>query len=61
MRPLDEDLHVGLDTDDEGDGEKDPADGNDSIIDAAEVELLKGIINSGTHEQVPTLPKLGEK
>ena len=61
MRPLDKDLDVGLDANDEGDGEKDPAEGDDSLIDAAEVKLLKGIINPGTQEQVPALPKLGDK
>ena len=61
LQPLDEDLDMGLDADDEGDGEKDPAEGNDSLIDAAKVELLKGIINPGATEQVSTLPKLGDK
>ena len=50
---------MGLDADDEGNGEKDPGEGDDSIIDAAEVEILKDIINPDTHEQAPTLPKLG--
>ena len=61
LRPLDEDLDAGLDADDEGNGEKDPVEGNDSFIDATEVELLKGIINPGTQEQAPALPKSGEK
>ena len=61
FRPLDEDLDAGLDTDDEGDGEKDPGEGKDLNIDAAEVEILQGIINLGTHEQAPSLPKSGEK
>ena len=61
MQPLDEDLDVGLDTDNEGDGEKDPCEGDDSIIDATELEILKGIVNPGTSGQVPTMPKLGEK
>ena len=55
MRPLDEDLDTGLDADDEGDGEK------DLNIDATEAEILQGIINLGAHEQVPSLPKSGEK
>ena len=58
---LDEDLDVGLDADDEGDGEKDPGEGEDLNIDAAEIEILQGIINLGAHEQVPSLPKSGEK
>ena len=61
--PLDEDLDMGLDADDEGDGEKDPGEGKDLNIDAAEVEILQGIglINPGAHEQAPSLPKSGEK
>ena len=61
LRPLDEDLDVALDANDEGDGEKDPGEGKDLNIDAAEVEILQGIINLGAHEQVPSLPKSGEK
>ena len=61
LRPLDEDLDAGLDADDEGDGEKDPGEGEDLNIDAAEVEILQGIINPDAHEQVPSLPKSGEK
>ena len=60
-RPLDEDLDVGLDADDKGDGEKDPGEGDDSVIDAAEVKILQGIINLGAQEQTPTIPKSGEK
>ena len=59
--PLDEDLDAGLDADDEGDGEKDPGEGKDLNIDAAEVEILQGIINPGAHEHLPSLPKSGEK
>ena len=59
--PLDEDLDAGLDTDDEGDGEKNPGEGKDLNIDATEVEILQGIINPGAHEQAPSLPKSGEK
>ena len=61
MRSLDEDLDAGLDADDEGDGEKDPGEGKDLNIDAAEIEILQGIINPGAHEQVPSRPKSGEK
>ena len=42
-------------------GEKDPTEGNDSIIDATEIELLKGIINPAALDQVSTLPKSGDK
>ena len=59
--PLDEDLDAGLDADDEGKGEKDPGEDKDLNIDAAEVEILQGIINPGAHEQAPSLPKSGEK
>ena len=61
LRPLDEDLEAALDADDKGDGEKDPGEGEDLNIDATEVEILQGIINLGAHEQVPSLPKSGEK
>ena len=61
LRPLDEDLDTGLDADDEGDGEKDPGEGEDLNINAAEIEILQGIINPCAHEQVPSLPKSGEK
>ena len=59
--PLDKDLDTRLDANDEGDGEKDPGEGEDLNIDATEIEILKGIINPDIHEQVPTLPKSGEK
>ena len=58
LRPLDEDLDTRLEADDEGDGEKDPGEGEDPNVDAAEIQ---GIINLGAHDQVPTLPKSGEK
>ena len=61
MRPLDEDLDAGLEADDEGDGEKDPGESEDPNVDAAEIEILQGIINLGAYDQAPTLPKSGEK
>ena len=61
LRPLDKDLDAGLEADDEGDGEKDPGEGEDPNVDAAEIEILQGIINPGAHDQVPALPKSGEK
>ena len=61
LRPLDEDLDTGLEANDEGDGEKDPGEGKDPNIDADEIEILQGIINVGAHNQVPALPKSGEK
>ena len=60
-RPLDEDLDAGLEADDKGDGEKDPREGDDSIIDASEIEILKGIVKPGANDQVPIMPKSGEK
>ena len=59
--PLDEDLDVGLEADDKGDGEKDPHEGNDSVIDALELEILKTIVKPGTNNQAPIMPKSGEK
>ena len=61
LRPLDKDLDAGLEADDEGNGEKDPGEGEDPNVDAAEIEILQGIINPGAHEQAPALPKSGEK
>ena len=61
LRPLDEDLDTGLNANNEGDGEKDPGEGEDLNIDAAEIEILQDIINPGAHEQAPALPKSGEK
>ena len=59
LRPLDEDLDMGLDANDEGDGEKDLAEGNNSLIDAADIEILQGIINLGAQGQVPPLAEVG--
>ena len=61
LRPLDEDLDAGLEADDKGDGEEDPGEGKDPNVDADEIEILQGIINLGTHNQAPALPKSGEK
>ena len=59
--PVDEDLDTGLDTGNKGDGDREPGECDDCIINAVEVEILKGIINVGTPEQAPILPKSGEK
>ena len=59
LRPLDKDLDAGLEANNKGNGEKDPGEGED--IDAAEIKILQGIINLGTHDQAPALPKSGEK
>ena len=60
-RPLDEDLDAGFEADDEGNGEKDPHEGDDSVIDASELEILKTIVKQGTNDQVPIMPRSGEK
>ena len=59
--PLDEDLDAGLEADNEGDGDKDPGNGEDPNIDTTEIKILQGIINLGAHDQAPALPKSGEK
>ena len=61
MRPLDEDLDAGLEADNKGNREKDPHEGDDSIIDASELNILKGIVKLGTNDQVPIMLKSGEK
>ena len=61
LRPLDEDLDAGLEADDEGNGEKDPGEAKDPNVNADEIEILQGIINVGAQNQVPALPKSGEK
>ena len=61
LQALDKDLDTGLKADDKGDGEKDLGEGEDPNIDAAEIKMLQGIINLGTHDQAPSLPKSGEK
>ena len=59
-QPLEEDLDMGLEANDKGDGEKDQP-GNDSLINLGEVKILKGIINPGADDQLPTAPKSGNK
>ena len=61
MQHLDKDLDAGLEADDDGDREKDQHGGDDSLIDASELEILQGIINPGADDQVPIMPKSGEK
>ena len=57
---LDEDLDAGLEADDEGNGEKDHG-GDDSLINASELQILQGIINPGADDQASIAPKSGEK
>ena len=61
MQYLDEDLDAGLEADNEGDGEKDQHGGDDSLIDASELEILQGLINPGANDQASIAPKSGEK
>ena len=53
LRTLDKDLDAGLEADDKGNGKKDPGEGKNPNVDAAEIEIFQGIINLGTHDQVP--------
>ena len=54
----DDDLDMVLEADDEG--EKDPAD-DESLLNPAEVKLLRGIINPVIDNQPPPAPKSGDK
>ena len=53
-------LDMGQEADDEGDGEKDPA-GDETLPDPSELELLQEIINPAAHNQPPSAPKSGDK
>ena len=53
-------LDLGQEADDEGDGEKDPA-GDETLTDPSELELLHEIIDPATHNQPPPAPKSGDK
>ena len=56
----DDNLDMGQEADDEGDGKKDPAD-DETLPDPSELELLQEIINPATHNQPPSVPKSGDK
>ena len=56
----DDNLDMGQEADDEGDGEKDPT-GDETLPDPSELELLQGIINPAAHNQLPPVPKSGDK
>ena len=56
----DDNLDMGKEADDEGDGEKDPT-GDETLPDPFELELLQGIINPAAHNQLPPAPKSGDK
>ena len=56
----DNNLDMGQEADDEGDGEKDPT-GDETLPDPSELELLQGIINPAAPNQPPPAPKSGNK
>ena len=56
----DDNLDMGQEANDEGDGEKDPASGK-TLPDPSELELLQEIIDPATHNQSPPAPKSGDK
>ena len=60
LQPGIEEVDMGLEADDEGEGRKE-APGDESLIDPREVELLSEIINPVIDDQVPTAPKSGDK
>ena len=56
----DDNLDMGQEADDEGDGKKDPA-GDETLPNPSELELLEEIINPAAHNQPPSAPKSGDK
>ena len=56
----DDNLDMGQEADNEGDGEKDPT-GEETLPDPSELELLQGIINPAAQNQPPHVPKSGNK
>ena len=56
----DDNLDLGQEADDKGDGEKDPA-GDKTLPNPSELELLQGIIDPAAHNQPPPAPKSGDK
>ena len=56
----DDNLDIGQEADDEGDGEKDPA-GDKTLPDPSELEPLQEKIDPATHNQLPPAPKSGNK
>ena len=51
----DNNLDMGQEADDEGDGEKDPT-GDETLPDPSELELLQEIIDPAAHNQPPPVP-----
>ena len=56
----DDNLDMGQEADDEGDGEKDPA-GDETLPDPSELVLLQEIIDPVAHNRLPPAAKLGDK
>ena len=56
----DNNLDLGQEADDEGDGEKDLA-GDETLPDPSELKLLQEIIDPAAHNQPPSAPKSGDK
>ena len=56
----DDNLDLGQEADNEGDGEKDLA-GDETLPDPSELELLQEIIDPAAHNQPPPVPKSGDK
>ena len=56
----DDNLDLGQEADDKGDGEKDLA-SDETLPDPSELELLQGIIDPAAHNQPPPAPKSGDK
>ena len=56
----DDNLDMGQEADDEGDGEKDPA-GDETLPNPSELKLLQEIIDPATHNQSLPAPKSGDK
>ena len=56
----DDNLDMGQEADDEGDGKKDPA-GDETLPNPSKLELLQEIIDPAAHNQPPSVPKSGDK
>ena len=56
----DDNLDMGQEADDKGDGKKDPA-GDETLPDPSELKLLQEIIDPAAHNQLPPAPKSGDK
>ena len=56
----DDNLDMGQEADDEGDGEKDPT-GDETLPDPSKLKLLQEIIDPAAHNQLPPAPKSGDK